>query len=498
MTSSSTNSDAGKGLLSGVAWMIGGRWLARCIGLVSVFILARLLAPADFGLMAIALIAYGLMETLTYAGVDLALMRGGQDSRQHFDTAWTIQIIQGVLIALALLVAAPLTAWYFSEPRAVAVIQLIALRSVIDGTSNIGVVAFRKDLDFAKEFRFSLYSKLVNFLIVVSAAYWFRNYWALVVGSVAGSIVGVVISYVMHPYRPRLSLAKVSDIWSFSQWLIIARLGSFLNRKTDEFIVGGVVGTSAMGNYHLASDLATMPSNELVMPMRRALFPTLSKATDNPEAFSKMVCDSFSAVAVLCLSVGFGLMSVAPEVVQLILGDQWLGAVSLIQWLAIFGAFSGLTLLLEVPLWVRGKTNLTAVQSWLELAVLVPLVWFAVRSFGADGAAAARTGVSALMVPVMMYLSTRAGGVPLSHLVGATWRPLGAAIIMALALHWLALPMTLPILFLLVVKVSLGAVLYPAVLCILWIVAGRPPGFEFTVVEYVGKLIGATKAGKPV
>lgn len=478
MTQPKSETHTNSGLLRGAAWMMGARWATRFIGLVSMVILARLLAPEDYGLMAMAILASGLLETIAYAGVDLALMRAGADTRQHFDTAWTIQLIQGCFVATLLLVAAPLTAAYFSEPRATAVVQLIALRSVIDGAQNIGIVMFRKELDFAREFRFMLYIKLINFVVVVMAAFLFRNYWALVVGMVSASVVGLAMSYAMHPYRPRLSLARAAEIWSFSQWLMISRVGSFLNRKADEFIVGGFAGTAAIGNYHLASDLATMPSTEVVMPMRRALFPSLAKLQRTPDAFAKMVLDSFSTVAALCFSVGFGLMAVAPEVVHVFLGAKWLDAIPLIQWLAVFGAFSGLTLLLEVPLWVSGKTNLTALQTWLELTILVPLAWIAVHKFGVEGAAAARAAVAVTMVPVMMHISARAGNLTFVQLLGSVWRPLSAAILMALVLHALTVPAIWPAAVALAIKVALGAMLYPTLLAALWVVAGRPDGFE--------------------
>lgn len=147
-------------LVRGSAWMIAARWAMRLIGLASTVILARLLAPDDFGVIAIALIVVGLLETVAYAGVDLALMRPGADSREHYDTAWTIQLIQGALIAGFLLLLAPWVSPFFSEPRATAVIQVIALRPLIMGLQNIGIVAFRKELDFAKDFRFTLYTKL--------------------------------------------------------------------------------------------------------------------------------------------------------------------------------------------------------------------------------------------------------------------------------------------------------------------------------------------------
>lgn len=465
--------------------MVGVRWAMRLIGLVSTMILARLLAPDDFGLIAMVMLTYGLLETISYAGVDLALMRAGADSRGHYDTAWTVQILQGVFIAVCLVIAAPFVSAYFNEPRAQEVMYWVAVRPLIDSFQNIGVVAFRKELDFAKEFRFSLYTKLLNFVVVIAAALWLRDYWALVYGSIVASVFGLAVSYAMHPYRPRLSLARIKEIWGFSQWLMISRIGSYLNRRCDELVVGGFAGTTAMGNYHVANELATLPSSEIVMPVRRAMFPALTKISGRTEEFTVAVLSSFSAVSALCLFVSFCLLVTAPEVVGVVLGSKWSDAVPLMKWMALFGGFSALVLVLEVPLWVAGKTNMSAAQSWLELAVILPATLLAVRAYGAEGAAAARAGVSLLMVPVMMALTARVGSVSFGQLAGALWRPLAAALMMAAAVHALPLESMGPTLLRLAVKLAACAAIYPVVLVLLWLTCGRPRGVEATLVELV-------------
>jgi lipopolysaccharide exporter len=472
-------------LTRGSLWMIAARWAMRLIGLVSTMILARLLAPEDFGLIALALLAYGLLETLSYAGVDLALMRQGNDSREHYDTAWTIQVLQGVFIAVCLAVAAPFVAAYFDEPRAKAVIWWIALRAPIESLQNIGVVAFRKELDFAKEFRFTLISKLLGFVAVVGAALLLRNYWALVVGSIFAAVLNVWLSYRMHPYRPRWSLARFGEIWSFSQWLVISRVGSYLNRKCDEFVVGGHAGTAAMGSYHVAQEIATLPSNEIVMPVRRAMFPSLARISGQPDEYARAVLSSFSGVAAICLFVSFTLALVAPDFVAVVLGSKWPDAAPLMRWLALFGGFSALVLVLEVPLWVAGRTQLSAVQSWLELAVLVPAALWAVQQHGAEGVAAARAGVALAMLPMMMMLIARAKLIRLGALLGALWRPAAAAFGMAgLVLLLPAPPFDAPLLRLLTAGTAC-TLAYPALLLALWWLAGRPAGFESSVLAQV-------------
>lgn len=477
-------------LMMGSAWMIGARWAMRLIGLLSTVILARLLVPEDFGIIAMAMIVVGLLETIAYAGVDLALMRDGRSSREHYDTAWTVQLIQGALVALLLLAAAPFATGYFAEPRAAGAIQVLALRSLIGGLQNIGVVEFRKELNFAKEFRFTLYTKLLNFLILVGAALVFRNYWAIVLAMASGSIIVVVLSFGMHPYRPRLSLARVSEIWGFSQWLMVSRIGAYLSNRTDSFCVGAVLGTSAMGGYHVASELSSMPSSELVMPVRRALYPTLAKLETDPEAFNSAVLSSFAVIAALCLSVGMGLMALAPDVVRLFLGAKWIEVIPVVQLLAVHGSLSALVLVLEVPLWVKGQTRLSAVQTWLEFGALVPLLWWLTHQLGATGAALARVGVGASMVPLMMLLVARTGCVRSGQLASVLWRPLLASFAMAAAVLNIGLD-GLPLPLLMAIKIGLGGIAYGVALLLLWLMVGRPDGVEAQALRKVRSLLAA-------
>jgi len=163
------------------------RWGRRMIGLVSTLILARLLTPEDFGIVAMAATVASLLEMLTWTGVDLALIREREPTREHYDTAWTIKILQGVLVALLVLASAPIAAMVFDEPRVAGALALLSLRPVLDGLQNIGVVDFRRDLDFGKEFRFGMYQKLMSFSVVVVLAITLRNYWVMIIGMISAA-----------------------------------------------------------------------------------------------------------------------------------------------------------------------------------------------------------------------------------------------------------------------------------------------------------------------
>jgi O-antigen/teichoic acid export membrane protein len=471
-------------LIRGSAWMVAMRWAIRLIGVLSVAVLARILTPADFGVVAMALVVVGLLDTLAYAGVDLAIIRSSSASPEYLNAAWTIQLIQASIVAGLLLVLAPFAADYYSEARVATVIRWLALRAFIEGFQNIGIVAFQKDLDFAKEFRFHVYSRLLNLIFAIVAALILRNYLALVVGMLSGAAITVLLSYLMHPYRPRLSIEKLKALRSFSNWLLVSRLGTFLSGGADQFIAGGIVGATAIGSYNVASQLATMPSGELVMPLRRALFPNLSKLQDDPVEFRRLVQQTFSSLAIVCIPLSFGLVMTADEIIRIILGPRWYSSVDLLKWLAVYGAFAGLVSILEVPMWVMGRLRQSALQSWLGFVVLVPLIVISVHEYGIVGAAVSRALVAILSLPLMLYLTSRACPVRYQDLASVLWRPLLAGILMmvALAAPW-SYPTTIVLAF--AMKVALGAVVYIGALIAIWRISGRPDGIEATVLKYV-------------
>ena len=470
------------------------RWATRALGLVSTIILARLLAPEDFGVVAMAMVVVGFLEVFTHTGVDLALIRDAQATREHYDTAWTLEILQAALLALALLVAAPYATEYFKDARVLEVMQILSLRAFVGGFENIGVVAFRRELNFNREFWFGVIKKMSTVAVTIAAAIVFRSYWALVLGLVGGRMLDVVISFVMHPYRPRLTLSRFSSIWGFSQWLLLARIANLANRKLDEFTVGGQAGTVAMGNYFVASDVATAPTEEVVLPMTRGIFPVYSRQLHDRQALEHSYFTVLRSTAYLCVALGLGISAVAPELVPLVLGEQWLMAVPLMQWLGVFGVFMGIALTLDPLLLATGRSRLNATFKWVQLAILVPALIYGGQRWGVEGVAAAKTLVMAAVLPVFLFWTARAEGLRFTRMLGAIGPAAVAGIVMyalviasAGALHdrslWLRLA----------AEVAVGGIVYVAIVTLLWRLRGAPAGPERDVLERLGRMLSRRK-----
>ena len=141
-----------KRVIRGGVWVLALRILNRSLGFIRTIILARLLAPADFGLLGIAMLSISTLETFSQTGFQTALIQKKDNIESYLDTAWTVSAIRGLLLFLILFLSAPIIAEFFNSPQAVLIIRVVALSTLLSGLRNIGVVYFQKELEFKKQF----------------------------------------------------------------------------------------------------------------------------------------------------------------------------------------------------------------------------------------------------------------------------------------------------------------------------------------------------------
>jgi O-antigen/teichoic acid export membrane protein len=372
----------GHTLVRGSAWMIGFRLLDRSVGLISMLVLARVLTPADFGLVAMATAMIAFVELFGWLGLDVALIQRPGATREHFDSAWTMNVLIGASVALVLLLSAWPLAWFYGDSRLTALVVFLCLGPLIQGSENIGVVAFRKELNFDREFRFLLSKRLLSFAITVSLALWLRSYWALAIGMVSGRVAGVAISYALHPFRPRWSLSRSGDLLHFSVWLVVQNVFVFLKDRAPDFIIGKFAGAHALGMWSLANELSNLVGTELIMPMNRAALPTYSKLAEDRAALAAAYLSATGLVALLVMPMVVGLAAVAPMVVAVLLGPQWHEVGPLISLLAFHGLVDVFPRTAAAAVLASGRPVVYVKIYALQVCVLLPLSFWLTREYG--------------------------------------------------------------------------------------------------------------------
>lgn len=194
---------------------ISMRWSDRLLGIVSMVILARLLVPADFGIIVMASLVVGLVDVILDIGVITALIHNKNVDDEDYNTAWTLRFIQSCLVGFIIYFGAPYAADFYNNILVVDVLRVMALSVIIGGLENIGIVSFQKNMEFGKDFKFFFYKRITGFFITIIFAYILVSYWAMVIGALSSRIIGALLSYHMHPYRPKFQLSRLSAIWSF-------------------------------------------------------------------------------------------------------------------------------------------------------------------------------------------------------------------------------------------------------------------------------------------
>ncbi len=479
----------GAAVAAGAAWMVVLRLLQRSLGLISTVVLARLLLPADFGLIAMALSISALVELVTTLGFDLALIRKQGADRDHFDSAWTLGLLFKSAAALAIVLFAHPVADFYGDPRLAAVMYGYALIALASGFENIGIVAFRKELEFNREFRFQLAKKLLSVIVTVALALYFRSYWALVLGTLFSQLAGVALSYAMHPYRPRFCLKKWRDLLGFSSWVLFNNFAIYARERGVDFVTGRLLGAPALGSYRVASEIAALPTTELYMPIMRVVFPGFSKIVSEPERLRRAYLAAQGAVMTATLPASVGVVLLAEPLVLLLLGPNWSAAVPLVQILGAYGGIKTLHGNRHSLFMALGRPYWVGLMVTLELAVMYPLlIYWLSTGHGIEMAAWAKVVAALVTLPVGVRLVSRVLVMSLGDFLASVWRPVLATAVMAVAVvaGTTMLPAAHGAWEALAVLLGLGAWgggVYLGVLLLAWIAAGRPDGVEARVLE---------------
>ena len=476
-------------IAKGAAWMLLARFAERCIGLVSLLVLARVLVPADFGLVAMGMSVIAFVELASTFGFDLALIQREHLTRAHYDTAWTLQIVFGLLCAAIIAIFAYPSAWFYNEPRLVAVMLVLALGRAVQSFENIGTVDFRRQMNFSREFSFSAQKKIIAFAVTVSLALVYESYWALVAGSVTGRLAGLVLSYRMQPYRPRFSLAARAELFSFSGWIFLVGLAGFASQRSPHFVVGRRLGSAPLGLYTVGSEIALLPVTDMIAPVSRAVFPGFARMASRPDTLRQGFIDVIRVVWIVALPASFGVAAVAQPLVRALLGNKWEEAVVIVQVLALAGALHAATSNHYSAWLALGKTRIVFMMEALHFIVLLPLLLALIRTFGVVGAAYAELFATTISITVECFLISRVLALPRWTYLSGLWRPLVASLVMAAAVvllvRELAAGVVVQPVLQLVIAIPVGAMAYIGALTLLWLVSGRPPGGESLLMERI-------------
>ena len=476
-------------LIRGAAWTIGTRWSMRALGFVNTMVMARLLVPSDYGLVAIGMLLYGVLQSFIENGPAVALLRKDTVTEQEINSAWTLRLIECAAAACALVLVAPFAAQYFGDPKIRDIVWLLGGCMLMPGLANIGMTLAQKDYNYILEFKSGISCKLAGIVVGVAAGYVLRDYRALLLSLAAGFLTGLILSYTLHPYRPRWDTSQIWQTWDFSKWLMLSGFGGFVLHKTDELIAARIGSTAEYGLYNVGASLGQMPTGEVGPAMLKALMPVLASLQNSPDAMKAAALKTMAVLNSITLPIGFGFAALAVPATQFILGPTWGGASGFVAGFALVSSAQIMLQPLTTLLVTMGHSKLQSRIVGIEFASFAIAALLFAPGLGLAGLVAARIMAALVSLAATGLVVRQCCGVPLRAIGNTLWRPLAGAGLMGAGVYALSDWAVLSIPVQLVAGMGSGALFYAFWMYASWVWIGKPDGLEATIVANAPQLI---------
>lgn len=460
-----TGSDLDRSFIQGVAWTGAVKWLSQIVTWVGTILVARLLTPADYGLVGMATVYLGLTALITEFGLGSAIVALRELRDREIAQLNTVALLIGVgAMLVSCAVAFPLAA-FFRAPELRAVVIVLSTTFLIDSLRTVPNALLTRDLRFKPLALLEGSKALFTMALTIALAWAGFRYWALVLGGIAGSIflTTTILWQRSHPFaRPRFAQLRAS--LAFSGQIIVERVAWYAYSNADFLIAGRVLGKVALGNYTTAWTMASLPGEKIMSLFWRVIPAMFSAVKSDAAAMRRYVLLVTEGLAMALLPATLGLALVAPEFVVGLLGDKWVGAILPLRLLCLYATIHMLSTILPHVLIVTNQVRFATRLSLVALVLLPPAFWIGGRTFGVGGIAIAWLVVYPFILAALYRRAFRTISLDLRSYLRALW-PAASLTAVMLAVVWvvrLAAPAAWPTAVRLALAVSLGGAVYVA------------------------------------
>ena len=396
-------------------WRLGGAVVGAGLQFGVGVLLARLLAPADFGVVALAYVVLGLARSLCDVGIGDAIVQRQEVTNRHVRTAATFSVLMGMAVAGVLAVLAPAFASMMRDGRVVPVLRVLSVALAIRSAAIVSDAMLRRRLEFKTQVVIETSSYVVGYgCVAVGLALRGYGVWSLVWGALAETLLSSIaqIAIVRHDIRPMLVRQELAQLLGFGAGATMGTWANYVALNGDYFVVGRSMGAVSLGLYVRAYTLMKLPHTYVASALSRVMFPAFASVQTEPTRLRRGYLLLTEVVAIVAAPSMAVLAVVAPHFVRAVYGHQWLGAVLPLQILCLGGYLRSLYHLGSI---VAQSVGQVYQELWREV-IYAGLVIAGAAIGSRYGLAGVAVGVSAAMV----YMFAACGHLAL-RATGTTW-----------------------------------------------------------------------------
>jgi O-antigen/teichoic acid export membrane protein len=459
--------------LKGIFWSYASYFWRQLLTAVSIAVLARLLVPEDFGLVAFALIIMTFIESTRGFGINDALIYITDKVEETAETAFLINIAIGLAQFILAYLLAPYMVHFFDDARIVDVLRIIALSFVFDGFGKTHDALLRKDLKFRKSAVPEIIATSVKIVVSIVLALLHFGVWSIVLGQIIGHLAQTLAKWWALRWLPRLrfSFDRARALWQYGVHIMTSMMLNVVLEMADQSLIGTMAGQLQLGYYSIGARLPEIIIANFSLILSKALFPTYAKFTNDLARMRTAYLTTVKYTALITVPAGIGMVAVAPDLVLTVFGSQWEPAIPVLRVLALLGMVATLQWSIGDVFKAMGKPGLATILLLTEALYTFPLIyWFTASTRLAVMASLANLIALTIATVIRMIVVSRLLDIRLKVFVELLYAPFTSAVVMFVVLYgWqnLANSIGLPMLVVLILSILIGAVVYLA--CI-WLI----------------------------
>ena len=424
-------------VLNNARWIAVSQISRSAAQLIGVVVLARLLEPAEYGLMAMATVVIAFASIFREMGTAAALIQKRELSDRTTTAVFWFNVITGVSIALVIAAFTPLIARGFRSDALSTVIWALVPVFPIASLASAHQALLERESQFKLLARIEVSSAVASLILAVVLALNGAGVYSLVAQTLATAALSTGQLWVASRWQPRVRVAwsELRAVLGFSSNLVGFNLVNFLARNADSMIIGRYIGSAALGTYSLAYKLMLFPTQNLTFVVGRSMFPIMSRQQDDVARNAALYLKSVGAVAMITAPLMSGAFMLRTPLVHIVFGAQWAAGAGVLAWLAPVGFLQSIVSTTGTVFMAYGKTA-TLMRLGIFCAVLQVGSFIAGVPYGVVGVAACYFVANLIIAPVCLWLAMRELGGGTMALLKSLIAPVASSAIMCLAL-WL-------------------------------------------------------------
>lgn len=391
-----------KKAVHGAKWMTIGIIAQRLINIITFVTLARILAPEVYGVMIAAMLVVGAINIMFEPGFETVLVQKKEEVNKYLNPAFTFNVFKGFLLFVLMCALSPLITKFFHIEGNELVICASGLFLLMQGFNNVGQLFLFKEIKFGKIFARDMVSQLSYLVVALTWAIISPSVWALVAGNFALYASGTIMTYVIHPYRPKLDLhiKKLRELINKAKWVIGTNMINYFSNIIDTTFLGYLLGPGNMAVYSKARDISIMPSSYINQITMKVGFPAFAKVQDETAKIREGFLKIIDVTLLISLPFLLVVLFEGDRIVPLFLGEKWIDMIGPLKMLTIAMTIKSFINIANPIFYGLGKFDMRFKTTLLQLITTAGFLVYAVPKYGLNGAAYA---VIASFVIVFFY-----------------------------------------------------------------------------------------------